>query len=151
MSGKKVILLAALFFALMATVITFIVISVSGDNVNNQSAKKSINPNAVHTLSVKVEGMTCTACEPTISMMVNKLSGIISVKASYADTNAVVTYDTTQTSIAEILAAIKETGYKTVSHEDKKGSTAIEAKKITPIKIQSTMKCGAGKCGGGQK
>ena len=50
------------------------------------------------TLEFSIDGMTCASCEDHIEHAVNELSGIISVSASYDDANAIVKYDSTQTS-----------------------------------------------------
>ena len=61
-----------------------------------------------------VEGMTCTGCEAHVESEVNKLDGILSVKASYEGANTVVEYDKTKTDLAAIRKAINSTGYKIV-------------------------------------
>ncbi|SNZ01411.1 mercuric transport protein MerTP [Flagellimonas pacifica] len=58
-----------------------------------------------------VEGMTCTGCENHIESEVNKLDGILSVKAHYEKGNTVVKYDKTKVSKEEIENAISNTGY----------------------------------------
>lgn len=61
-----------------------------------------------------VEGMTCPGCEAHVESEVNKLDGILSVKASYEGANTVVEYDKTKTDLAAIQEAINSTGYKIV-------------------------------------
>ncbi|SFC38147.1 Copper chaperone CopZ [Flagellimonas taeanensis] len=72
-----------------------------------------------HTFTV--EGMTCTGCEAHVEVEseVNKLDGILSVKASYEGANTVVEYDTTKTDLAAIRKAINGTGYKVIDSENK--------------------------------
>ena len=72
------------------------------------------------TLEFSIDGMTCASCEEHIEHEVNKLTGISSVSASYDDANTIVKYDSTQTSLKEISAAIGTTGYKIVSIQYKK-------------------------------
>jgi copper chaperone CopZ len=62
----------------------------------------------------KVEGMTCAGCEAHVESEVNKLDGILSVKASYENANTVVEYDKTRTDLAALRKAINSTGYKVV-------------------------------------
>ena len=45
---------------------------------------------------------------------VNKLDGILSVKASYEDAHTVVKYEKAKTDLAAIQKAINSTGYKIV-------------------------------------
>ncbi len=66
-----------------------------------------------------VEGITCTGCENHVESEVNKLNGIISVKASYGDGNAIVKYDRTKVSKQQIVQAINSTGYKVIENYGK--------------------------------
>lgn len=61
-----------------------------------------------------VKGMTCAACEVHIESEVNKLDGIVEVKANYEKGSTIVSYDKTKTSNAEIEAAVNNTGYKII-------------------------------------
>lgn len=63
------------------------------------------------TVTVAIEGMTCTGCENTIQEAVTKVPGIIAIKASHLDSTAVVSYDSTKTSITAIGDAVTEAGY----------------------------------------
>jgi copper chaperone CopZ len=59
-----------------------------------------------------VEGMTCTGCENHVKSEVNKLDGILSVKASFKEGITIVKYDRTKVSEEQIINAINSTGYK---------------------------------------
>ncbi|UNY99345.1 mercuric transport protein MerTP [Zhouia spongiae] len=59
-----------------------------------------------------VEGMTCTGCENHVKSEVNKLDGILSVKASYKEGITIVKYDRTKVSEEQIINAINSTSYK---------------------------------------
>ena len=65
----------------------------------------------VQTATFFVNGMTCTGGEEHVSHEVNKLDGIVDVKASYENENAIVQFDSSKTSVGEIEKAIKATGY----------------------------------------
>jgi copper chaperone CopZ len=67
----------------------------------------------------EVEGMTCAGCEAHVESEVNNLDGILSVKASYANTNTVVEYDKTKVDLVAIREAINKTGYKAIDTENK--------------------------------
>lgn len=58
--------------------------------------------------------MTCAGCEAPVESEVNKLEGILSVKASYENANTVVEYDKTKVDKTAIITAISRTGYKVV-------------------------------------
>jgi copper chaperone CopZ len=66
-----------------------------------------------------VEGMTCTGCENHVQSEVNKLDGIISVKASYEQSNTIVKYDRTKVLNQQIVKAINSTGYKVIENDEK--------------------------------
>lgn len=66
----------------------------------------------VQTATFSVSGMTCTGCEEHVSHEVNKLDGIVGVKASYENENAIIQFDSSKTSVGEIEKAINSTGYK---------------------------------------
>ena len=61
-----------------------------------------------------IKGMTCTGCEVHIESEVNKLDGIIEVKANHEKGNTTVTYDKTKVSLKEIEDAVGKTGYKII-------------------------------------
>ena len=58
-----------------------------------------------------VSGMTCTSCEHHIESEVKKISGVSSVKASYADKSATIEYNPQKVDEPKIIAAINNTGY----------------------------------------
>ena len=63
------------------------------------------------TVTVAIEGMTCTGCENTVQESVTKIAGVTVIKASHLDSTAVVSFDSTQTSLAAIGDAVSEAGY----------------------------------------
>jgi copper chaperone CopZ len=63
-------------------------------------------------ITLSVSGMTCASCEHHIESEVIKLSGVSSVKASYAGKSATVEYDPAKVDEDKIIAAINTTGYK---------------------------------------
>lgn len=63
--------------------------------------------------------MTCAGCEEHVNHEVNKLSGIVSSKASYESGNAIIEFDKTKTNEAEIEKAINSTGYNVTDKKEK--------------------------------
>ncbi len=61
---------------------------------------------------LSVSGMTCASCEHHIESAVVKVSGVASVKASYADGSTTVFYDPEKTDETKIISAINSIGYK---------------------------------------
>ncbi len=65
----------------------------------------------IQTVNFTVDGMTCASCEEHINHEVGKLNGIISSNASYESGNAIIQFDQTKTTAAEIEKTINSTGY----------------------------------------
>lgn len=152
MSGKKVIVLAIAFFTLMAAFSVAIIIAASGDNVNNSSAlHQPINKANLKSVTVNLQGMTCEACEKTITTITGKVSGVTDIKASFMKQTAIVEFDQTQTDVRKIMDSIGSTGYKVLGYEDSSGKHKLMNEKTAPHNVTGTMKCGAGKCGGASK
>ncbi|HEY9363097.1 MAG TPA: mercuric transport protein MerTP [Chitinophagaceae bacterium] len=66
----------------------------------------------IQSAEFKISGMTCEGCTEEVKHEVNKLQGILKSEASYQNANAMVQFDNSKTSIAEITKAINSTGYK---------------------------------------
>lgn len=79
-----------------------------------QTVKVMLNTNVavLKIAEINIKGMTCAACEEHVKHEVNKLPGIISSAVSYANSNAVITFDTLKTNIKAIELAVDKTGYK---------------------------------------
>ena len=72
----------------------------------------AVNESQLQTAEFEVIGMTCGGCEGHVEHAVGELQGIVEVKASYENENAIVKFDGSQTTIEEITEAIKSTDYK---------------------------------------
>lgn len=59
-----------------------------------------------------ITGMHCTHCSMAIDDAVEDLVGVSRCEADYASGQAVVTYDPSQVSPADIIAAIERAGYQ---------------------------------------
>jgi copper chaperone CopZ len=81
--------------------------SSSTDNAAQANATAVANK----TVTLAIEGMTCSGCENTISEAVTKIAGVSTIKASHLDSTAVVGFDSTLTSVSAIGAVITEAGY----------------------------------------
>lgn len=66
----------------------------------------------VQKLDVKIEGMTCDACQNHVNYAVNELDGIIRIETSYDKGIAFIEFDKTKTDQEEIKKAVESTGYK---------------------------------------
>ncbi|MDX5437576.1 mercuric transport protein MerTP [Pontibacter vulgaris] len=75
--------------------------------------------NTTKTVEFGISGMTCSGCEAHVEQEVFALNGIVKAKASYDNSNAVVAFDSTKTSIAAIEKAILKTGYKVTDQKER--------------------------------
>ncbi|MCA1604954.1 MAG: cation transporter, partial [Acidobacteria bacterium] len=66
----------------------------------------------LETVTVKVEGMDCTACEAPIRAILEKTPGVRSADVSYKRGDARVEFDPKRTNIDQVKSAIDSTGYK---------------------------------------
>jgi len=101
-------------------IITLIILStafsLSCSMPDNQSKKVVIvNESDVLRKTIGVNGMTCVGCEVTLEDNIAKIEGVVSVKASHTDKEAIIEFDSTKTDIITITKKIKESGYKPYS------------------------------------
>ena len=77
-----------------------------------------VDKSNVEKTEFKISGMTCASCEDHVNHEVNKLSGIVNIKASYENGNAIIEFDKTKTNEAEIEGAINSTGYEVTDKKE---------------------------------
>ncbi len=94
--------------SLIFAVALFAACSSSGTKTESTT---SIDAAAIKTVQLHVTGMTCGGCENTIMTKVNEIDGVTETQASHVEELATVSFDTTQTSIAEISEIINGLGY----------------------------------------
>lgn len=78
-----------------------------------------VDKSNIQKVQFTISGMTCASCEEHVNHEVNKLSGIIKSTASYESGNAIVEFDNSKTSTAEIENAINSTGYSVTDQKEK--------------------------------
>ncbi len=83
----------------------------AGKTTSTDNASASATVVANKTVKLAIEGMTCTGCESTIQEAVTKVAGVTSIKASHLDSIAVVSFDSTKTTLAAIGDAVTKAGY----------------------------------------
>ena len=86
---------------------------------NSEKQIVVVDKSNIKTTEYKISGMTCSSCEAHVNHEVNKLSGIVSSKASYESGNAIIEFDKTKTNEAEIEKAINSTGYNVTDKKEK--------------------------------
>lgn len=63
------------------------------------------------TVTLAVKGMTCGGCVFSTRKALTRLPGVTKADVSYAKATAVVTYDPSRVTVAQMVAAIKALGY----------------------------------------
>ncbi|MFA7637583.1 MAG: sulfite exporter TauE/SafE family protein [Monoglobales bacterium] len=88
----------------------------------------------MHSITLKIDGMTCVSCENRIEKKLQSTKGVSNVKVSYSSCTAALSYDENIISINEIIKIIEQLGYKTVKSTGKKTNilTAFGAIVILP-------------------
>lgn len=110
-----------IFIALIAAFIS----GCSGKSTSTDATKATYAV-ANKTVTLAVSGMTCTGCENTVTEAVKKVTGVTNIKASFADSTAIVSFDPSKTSVDAIGAAITEAGYEFKG--EKAAAAPVEAK-----------------------
>lgn len=85
---------------------------------DNKSDVVVVDKSSVHKINLRIEGMTCDACQVHVNHTVNELDGIINMSTSYVDGEAIIEFDITRTSIEEIKEAVNSTGYEVTQIEE---------------------------------
>jgi len=109
-NSKKFLLIVTLFAGLMLAFPYYSQIFYSNTSKEVVYVKES----KISEVEYNIKGMTCTGCEVHIESEVNKLEGIIEVKANHEKGNTIVKYDKTKVTNNEIEDAVKKTGYKII-------------------------------------
>ncbi len=66
---------------------------------------------ATQTVTLAVPGMTCAACPITVKKALSKVDGVTKTEVSYANREAIVTFDDTKTSVEALSKASENAGY----------------------------------------
>jgi mercuric ion transport protein len=110
MNSKKLLFLVTLFAVLMLAFPYYTQLFYP----NTTKEVVYVSESDINKVEYRIKGMTCTGCEVHIESEVNKLDGIIEVKATHEKGNTIVTYDKTKVTNKEIEDAVGKTGYKII-------------------------------------
>ena len=105
----------------VALIAAFIAGCAGKSSSTDNAAEATTTAVANKTVTLAIEGMTCSGCENTVSEAVTKIAGVATIKASHLDSTAVVSFDSTLTTVSAIGAAITDAGY------DFKGEKLVSA------------------------
>jgi len=84
----------------------------TGNTTEATSNKAATSTPALVKIEFKVNGMHCSGCENTIKTNVKEIKGVNAVEASFQDSSAIVSFDSSKTNEITILSAIEDAGYK---------------------------------------
>lgn len=70
-----------------------------------------VQESPVQTITLDIEGMTCTGCEATVENAANGVYGVLEVDASYSTGQATIKYDRSKTNQEAIIGVINKTGF----------------------------------------
>ena len=91
--------------------VAFFAFSCTSNQEKTAAPAEKVAAVANKTITLVVEGMTCTGCENTIKEAVGGVSGVADVVASHTEGSAVIKFDSTLTDFKTISAAITDAGY----------------------------------------
>lgn len=66
---------------------------------------------ASKTVTLDVPGMTCAMCPITVEKALTRVDGVTKVDVTFETREAVVTFDDTRTTVAELTRATRDAGY----------------------------------------
>lgn len=105
--------------AVMAVFASPYLVAFGGDNAANQPVGDNIEAtefeDGLATATLKIDGMTCVGCEPTVRRALQNVDGVDQIEVSYDPPRAHVVYDTSVTDRSRLTAAISDIGYSAVS------------------------------------
>ncbi|MBN4049405.1 cation-translocating P-type ATPase, partial [bacterium AH-315-N14] len=64
------------------------------------------------TKSLKIEGMTCSACAKAVERATKKLDGVNETNVNFATEKININYDEAKISVPDIQASVEKAGYK---------------------------------------
>ncbi|NKF08470.1 copper-translocating P-type ATPase [Clostridium gasigenes] len=68
--------------------------------------------------TLKIEGMTCSACAKAIERVTKKLDGVIDSNVNFATEKLSISYESSKIRVSDIKKAIEKAGYKAFEEED---------------------------------
>ncbi|MEJ7691595.1 cation transporter [Daejeonella sp.] len=82
--------------------------------------EKGVSKSEPKEVTLKITGMTCAGCTNSIHSALSETNGVIKNEVKYPGNIAIIKYDASKTSVAELIKVIEKTGYKAEVQKDKK-------------------------------
>lgn len=84
---------------------------------DNKKEVLVVNDSYIQTVNLKIEGMTCEACDSHVAHAAQVVEGVIKASANHKTGTAEVKFDKSKTSIEAITKSIDATGYKVITEK----------------------------------
>ncbi len=81
-------------------------------NVEQGLGSSAVPATKTKTVIFNIQGMTCGGCVFGVRKVLTRLPGVSKADVTYKESRAVVTYDPTAVTVAQMTAAIQTLGYK---------------------------------------
>lgn len=75
----------------------------------------NVTDNRLHSVSLKISGMSCAACARRIEKGLGKLEGVDNAVVNFAAEKAAVTYDSAQISLRDVVKKVEQLGFQIVA------------------------------------
>lgn len=102
----------------LTSIIILVILALMACNSTSKEQKEevvieeSVSTVEQSTVQLHIEGMTCAGCENTIKAGLESIPGVIEVKASHVDSNAIVVYDANLVTVEDMGNVVEKKGYK---------------------------------------
>lgn len=109
----KLIKRLAITATVMLTAASFALPAIAACGPDKPTPAKTTKAAKPADVAIPVDGMSCGGCANKVQSELMKLSGVLSATVSFENKSAVIHYDATKISTAQLVASIKGQGYKT--------------------------------------
>ncbi|SCY34042.1 heavy metal translocating P-type ATPase [Alkaliphilus peptidifermentans] len=93
--------------------------------------------NKTEKITLKIAGMTCTACASRVEKTLNKLEGVINASVNFAVEKVTVEYDPQKIRLSQMKNKISDSGYELILEEEK--SNDVDEDEVKMQKAKKTM------------
>jgi|Deesub1362B_J571_1020462.scaffolds.fasta_scaffold00040_64 Cu+-exporting ATPase len=87
-------------------------------------------------ITLNIHGMTCASCAQNIEKALSKVEGVSNASVNFAMGRAVVQYDSSQVSVAELKKVVKDLGYEAVERVEETAEDRERAAREKEIRTQ---------------
>ncbi len=95
-----------------ALVLTIAALTVTAPMTVHAAKKPAVKKSGVAVAKLKITGMHCEGCAMGITRQVQKVKGVKTAKIDHAKSLGTIEYDPSACKPADLLAAVKKSGYK---------------------------------------